>query len=95
MLDNEYWYGGPVQYGLSQPLSRKSEILHLLKVNRTANQVMPLFLSSKGRLIFGKEDFDISFRQGIIEVSDPVELKEGFINLKGEKFTEPFKYSRL
>ena len=46
------------------PLSAKSE--YKADLRRTANQTMPLFISSKGRYIYSKDPFTVEFSGGII-----------------------------
>ncbi len=66
----EYWYGACVKYGVKMPVHAGS-VLHCdLRVNTTPNQAMPLFLSSKGRVIWRDRGFPIRVEKGIIQVPD-------------------------
>ena len=51
MLKNEFWYGGAVYEGYRQPVSADDIVDWDFRENPTHNQIMPLFLSSKGRYI--------------------------------------------
>ncbi|MDF2484060.1 MAG: glycoside hydrolase [Herbinix sp.] len=83
ILENEYWYGACVKYGLNMPFHEKSECILDFSSNTTPNQAMPLLVSSKGRYLWRKAGFKIIFQNGEIEFPDDVLLKSGFENLKG------------
>ncbi|AIF44583.1 glycoside hydrolase family 31 protein [Virgibacillus sp. SK37] len=83
MQEQEFWYGGYVHEGINQPIGKDDVYKIDLRTNQTPNQSMPLFLSSKGRYLFGEKGFVISFDKGSIEVIGEVIYKEGFQNLKG------------
>ncbi len=55
MLDQEFWYGGAVYEGYRQPVGMKDCVEWDFRENPTANQLMPLFLSSKGRYLWSEE----------------------------------------
>lgn len=84
-LENEYWYGGAVYEGYRQPAGEDSDITWDFRENPTNNQIMPLFVSSKGRYIWSESGFQISFQKGKIQVegSDSIILEEGYGTLKG------------
>src|SRR5699024_3847927 len=46
-------------------------------------QSMPLFLSTKGRYVWGDDGFHIAFNNGIIDVDGKVTVEEGHQTLKG------------
>ncbi|WP_026507195.1 glycoside hydrolase family 31 protein [Butyrivibrio sp. MC2013] len=79
---DEYWYGGPVKNGSKMPLSHDSNIVIDTRVNRTPNQAMPLFISTKGRYIWKKEGFMISFSEGVIEIDDDCFISECYGDLR-------------
>ncbi|CEG26301.1 glycoside hydrolase family 31 protein [Bacillus sp. B-jedd] len=83
MLEREYWYGGFVHEGVSEPIGEESYRQYDLRLNRTPNQAMPLFLSSRGRYLWGDKGFVITFDRGTIEVEGDIELGEGYGDLKG------------
>lgn len=85
ILANECWYGGAVYEGYRQPISIESIVEWDFRENPTHNQIMPLFLSSKGRYIWSDVGFRISFRKGSIEADGPAEivLQDGFHDLRG------------
>ena len=51
ILKNEFWYGGAVYEGYRQPVGADDIVDWDFRENPTHNQIMPLFLSSKGRYI--------------------------------------------
>ncbi len=83
ILENEYWYGACVKYGLNMPLHKKSKCILDFSSNTTPNQAMPLLVSSKGRYLWRKTGFEIIFHNGEMEFPDDVLLKSEFGNLKG------------
>lgn len=85
LLEREFWYGGAVYEGYRQPIGEEDCIEWDFRENPTDNQLMPLFLSSKGRYLWSEEGFKICFDKGRIQVEGEAEilLKEGFENLRG------------
>lgn len=85
MLKNEFWYGGAVYEGYRQPIGMCDDITWDFCENPTKNQIMPLFLSSKGRYLWSESGFKISFNKGEIQVEGPDEiiLEEGHETLQG------------
>ena len=85
ILKNEFWYGGAVYEGYRQPVGADDIVDWDFRENPTHNQIMPLFLSSKGRYIWSDAGFHISFRNGEIlaEGPEPIILKDGFNDLRG------------
>ncbi|MDD7266758.1 MAG: glycoside hydrolase family 31 protein [Lachnospiraceae bacterium] len=67
-LSDEYWYGDCVKYGVKMPLSPMRESKLDLTINTTPNQASPVFLSSRGRVLFRKEGFPFILKDGEIEV---------------------------
>ncbi len=95
-IKDEYWYGGPVKNGTKMPLDGYSEVVIDTSINRTPNQAMPFFVSTKGRYIWKKEGFRISFSGGMIETDDDCfvseaygDLKKGYLKAVEKEF--PFK----
>lgn len=83
MLSKEYWYGGAVQDGIRMPVGEEDDCCFGLSCNRTQNQSMPLFISSRGRYLWRREGFDIHFKKGEIICPEDVTLSEGHENLRG------------
>ncbi len=83
ILENEYWYGACVKYGLDMPLHEKSECELDFSSNNTPNQAMPFLVSSRGRYLWRETGFKIKFHNGVMELPDDVLLESGYSNLKG------------
>lgn len=87
-LENEYWYGMCVKYGVKMPFSKDTKDIIDCSINTTPNQAMPLLLSSKGRVLWSKKGFKAEFDCGIIKVSDDVILEK-----TGENLKDAYKYA--
>ena len=87
ILKNEFWYGGAVYEGYRQPVGADDIVDWDFRENPTHNQIMPLFLSSKGRYIWSDAGFHISFRNGEILLSDPEEYPEICKRYSGKWFS--------
>jgi len=83
MYDDEYWYGGYVSQGTAMPVGPSDRLQIDLAPNRTANQAMPLFVSSKGRYLWRDTGYTIQFDHGTISCPDDVQLVSGFGSLRG------------
>lgn len=83
LLENEYWYGACVKYGVRMPLHQGSNCTLDFTSNTTPNQAMPLLLSTRGRYLWRDSGFRVSFAEGAMEFPDSVTLESGFDNLKG------------
>lgn len=85
ILKNEFWYGGAVYEGYRQPVGADDIVDWDFRENPTHNQIMPLFLSSKGRYIWSNAGFHISFQKGEILAEGPesIVLENGFNDLRG------------
>ena len=81
-LENEYWYGMCVKYGVKIPFSNKTKDIIDCRINKTPNQAMPLLLSSKGRILWNKNGFEAEFDCGVIRVTEDVILENAGENLK-------------
>ena len=46
-LENEFWYGGAVYESYRQPVGAEDSVVWDFRENPTANQIMPLFLSTR------------------------------------------------
>lgn len=69
-LDNEYWYGGCVKYGIQMPLHAGCDVTLDFTINRTPNQAAPLLLSTKGRVLHDSHGFQITVSGGTMTVPD-------------------------
>lgn len=59
--DNEYWWGGVVAFGSRMPYLKPVQEFDLALQNYN-NQVVPLFLSSKGRYIWSEQPFKFEIK---------------------------------
>lgn len=66
-LSGEYWYGGASHDGVKMPIGANDCYEIDCTKNETPNQLMPLFLSSKGRCLWAREGFHIRFNRGEYE----------------------------
>ncbi len=84
-LEDEFWYGGAVYEGYRQPIGQMDSIEWDFRENPTANQIMPFFLSTKGRYIWSEDGFKICFHEGEIQAEGKSEivLEEGYECLRG------------
>lgn len=72
---DEYWWGGVVAQGASMPYLKPAKEYDLARENSN-NQVVPLFVSSKGRYIWSDKPFKFSVTtEKIVLKSDFEELK--------------------
>lgn len=83
MLEHEFWFGGYVHEGINQPIGQSDKYEIDLRLNQSPNQSMPLFLSTKGRYLWGDDGFKITFNYGNIDIEGEVVVYDGFENLKG------------
>lgn len=81
-LENEFWYGSCVKYGVKMPFTMETKEVVDFTINRTPNQAMPLLLSTKGRVIWRDRGYKIEFDKGKILVPDDCTLEVGGNNLK-------------
>lgn len=83
MLEKEFWFGGYVHEGMNQPIGQDQKYVLDLRMNESPNQSMPLFLSTRGRYIWGENGYKITFNNGLIQIEGEIVIEEGFENLKG------------
>lgn len=76
IISGEYWYGNCVKYGTKMPLDKYTEAVFDGTINNTPNQSMPLWMSSKGRVIWRETGFKTEFHSGIISVPDDCIISE-------------------
>ncbi len=72
MLEGEKWWGGTSTDGLACPFDKDSQVAYDLL--ERANQVMPLYLSNFGRVIWSEEHFNVSFNDGKIDLEGSAEI---------------------
>lgn len=87
-LNGEVWYPAVSAYGTEMPYTENYVGKVQLKSNPTFNQMTPLLLSNKGRLIYRAEGFNADFNKGSIEVDEDAKLTEGLGNIR-----EAYKYA--
>ena len=87
-LSGEYWYGGASHDGVKMPIGANDCYEIDCTKNETPNQMMPLFLSSKGRCLWAREGFHIRFNRGEIVCDDCAVLTEC-----GETLKDAFQYA--
>ena len=77
LLEDEYWWGGSSALGEKFPLEKDS-VFHMDRSYRE-NQTMPLWLSTKGRYVYGKKALDVTFQSGsmTVESDGEAELFQG------------------
>ncbi len=73
MLDGECWWGGSaLNYCTKMPIDKNSE--YSLNMYRAANQIMPLYISDKGRYIWGEKPYSVSAKNGLIRAEGDCEI---------------------
>ena len=68
-LPDEVWWGGVVRDGHLMPFDKKSEYTINLWGNNKGNQIQPLLLSNKGRVIWSESPIEFSLTSNGIEVN--------------------------
>ncbi len=93
-LENEYWWGGVIHDGRYMPISSEDRYSVDLAYYTAGNQSVPLFISSKGRIIYSEKPFKIIFEKGLIFIEDngDVELENGGCTLKEAYISAMNKY---
>ncbi len=64
---NEYWWGGVVAFGAAMPYIKSVKEFNLALQNYN-NQVVPLFLSNKGRYIWSDKPFNFEIKNNAINI---------------------------
>lgn len=84
MLENEYWWGGVVEFAAEMPYHKDSRRTIDLNIDGM-DQRSPLFLSNMGRYIRSDFPFVISFADGTIAIESdyPVTVSDGHGDLRG------------
>lgn len=87
-LQDEYWWGGVVAYGSQMPYLKPVKEFNLALQNNN-NQVVPLFVSSKGRFIWSDQPFWFEIKDNTLMVKseyEKIEIQQG-----GETLREGYK----
>lgn len=86
MLKGEYWWGGSVSNAWRLPITATSIFKYSNVINKSYNQSVPFYLSSKGRYIISNDGFSFSTIFGRVKCgSDTAEiiLSDGHDTLRG------------
>ena len=67
-LDNEVWYPAVSEYGIDMPYDNKFLGRVDFLNNPTSNQMSPILLSNKGRILYHSFGFVARFLEGDIEI---------------------------
>ena len=81
-LENEFWYGSCVKYGVKMPFSVDTKEVIDFSINKTPNQAMPLLLSTKGRVLWRETGYKVEFDNGKMIVPDDCILEKNGDTLK-------------
>ncbi len=66
IIQGEYWWGGAVSDGISMPF--KTGFSYDMYGNNKGNQVQPLLISNRGRVIWSEEPFKFTFKNDEIQI---------------------------
>ncbi|MCM0647318.1 glycoside hydrolase family 31 protein [Clostridium swellfunianum] len=94
ILEQEYWWGGTVQDGVSMPYT-KTNFKRDLSKEQLYNQSVPILLSNKGRYVWCEEPFSFSFIDNkliITSNSSDIIVSSGHENLRGAFLDASGKY---
>lgn len=75
--EEEYWWCGAVDLCTRMPFSRATEIRFDLVTEPMANQLNPLFLSSKGRWVWMDKPGYFCIHNGVLHLESPAEMEIG------------------
>ena len=78
-LDNEVWYPAVSEYGIDMPYDNKFLGRVDFLNNPTSNQMSPILLSNKGRILYHSFGFVARFLEGDIEIDRDIYLVETYI----------------
>ncbi|KVV15142.1 glycoside hydrolase family 31 protein [Flavobacterium sp. TAB 87] len=88
-LPNELWWGGAVNDGYSMPY--QEGFSYNMYGNNKGNQVQPLLLSNKGRVIWSEQPFQFTFLKNAIAIEDA--KGEILQNKAGNSLKEAFDFA--
>lgn len=75
-LENEYWYGMAVKYGMQMPIAPGDHKVFDSTINKTPNQMMPMLVSTKGRSIWNSSGFRLEVVGDSLLMDDTCVLEE-------------------
>ena len=82
-IQDELWYGGAVDMGDKFPLCADDEYFLDTTINKTTNQLNPVFISNKGRYIWLERGGSFCVKNGVITVDAPeIEFKQAGTTLR-------------
>lgn len=87
-LAGEVWYPAVSSYGTAMPYTKEFIGEVQFRDNPTPNQMTPLLLSNKGRLIYKEDGFNVTFNKGSLETDAETTFVEGLGTLR-----EAYRYA--
>lgn len=87
-LEGEVWYPAVSSYGTAMPYTKEFTGEVKFRDNPTPNQMTPLLLSNKGRLVYKEDGFNANFSKGSLETDVETTFVEGLVTLR-----EAYKYA--
>ena len=87
-LEGEVWYPAVSSYGTAMPYTKEFTGKVKFRDNPTPNQMTPLLLSNKGRLVYKEDGFNANFSKGSLETDVETTFVEGLVTLR-----EAYKYA--
>jgi alpha-glucosidase len=89
LLPNELWWGGAVNDGAVMPYQTGFSYTNMYNDNK-GNQVQPLLLSNRGRVIWSEKSFEFTFSENMITINAREEVCQ---NKAGSTLKEAFAYA--
>lgn len=93
-LENEQWWGGAVALGSQMPYVKPLKEFNLASQNYN-NQVVPLFLSNKGRFIWSEKPFKFEVQDKAIQIKsdfEDIKIQQAGSTLKSAYLEASKKY---
>ncbi|WP_029906345.1 glycoside hydrolase family 31 protein [Prevotella sp. 10(H)] len=94
LAQDEYWWGGAVAYGAQMPYLKPVKEFNLALDNNN-NQVVPLFLSNKGRYLWSEKPFFFEITDNTVKIKSEYEqimIQQGGSTLREAYITACQKY---
>lgn len=82
LLPGEHWWGGKAADGMEMPFSERSAYSADFSVHQGYNHAAPLLVSDKGRYIWCENALALSFTNGVLRTSRPVDVVNAGENLR-------------
>ncbi|APQ17567.1 glycoside hydrolase family 31 protein [Maribacter hydrothermalis] len=89
LLKDELWWGGAVNDGVSMPYQEGFTYSNMYNDNK-GNQLQPLLISNKGRVIWSEKSFEFTFTKNSISIQAKGELLQ---KNAGRTLKEAFSYA--